>query len=119
MCHPRLYRQTNIAIAIKTTTLTTIPTIAPVCKPLRGERANDGVEEALAWSEVLVARDTDVVVEADMVLAGGEELVIPISKNETISKNDGKKVGLEGMPLVASQFPPPQLGQHCIFVTAP
>ena len=82
-------------MAIKTTTLTTIPTIAPVRKPLLGERADGGDEEVLAWSEVLVARDTDVIVEADIVLVGGEELMVPISRNKIISKNDGKKVGLE------------------------
>jgi hypothetical protein len=106
-------------MAVKTKTLTTIPTIAPVCKPPLGGRANGGDEEGLAWCEVLVARDTDVIVEADIVLVGGEELVIPIFKNEIVSKNDGKKVGLEDMPLVASQFPSLQLGQHCTFVTTP
>jgi hypothetical protein len=86
----RLYRKRYIAIAAKITTPGAIPMIAPVCNPLLGERADAEGEGVLAWCEVLIANGTDVVVKADMVVIRGEELVIAISKNNVISKNNSK-----------------------------
>ncbi len=91
--------------------------IAPVCKPPLGVRVDAEGEEELAWRKVLIVKDTSVVVKLDMVVVDGEELVIAISKTNLISRNNGKKVGLEDVPLVAFQFPPFQLGQHWTFVT--
>ena len=90
MCCLRLYSKRYIAIATKITTPSTIPMIAPVCNPLLGERADAEGEGVLAWCEVLAANVTDIVVEADMVVIRGEELVISISKNDIISKNNSK-----------------------------
>jgi hypothetical protein len=91
MCSLRLYRKRHIAIAIKITTPTTIPMIAPVCKPLLRERVDAEGEGVLVWCEVLIVNGADVVVKANMAVVGGEELVVvAISKNNIISKNNSK-----------------------------
>jgi hypothetical protein len=81
-------------IATKITTKITAPAIipitAPVCKPLLEGRADAEGEGVLAWFEVLIVNGTDVVLKTNIVVARGEELVIAISKNKIISKNNSK-----------------------------
>jgi hypothetical protein len=65
-------------VAIKITIPTTIPIVAPVCKPLLGEGVNTkgGV---LAWYEVLVIKGTDVIVVTGIIVVRAEEFVIAIT----------------------------------------
>lgn len=69
-------RHTVMAMKQKPTMPSGIPILALVCSPPLDARVMGELEGVLAWCEVLVVNEADVVVEVAMVVVRGEVFII-------------------------------------------